>query len=430
MQFIDEVFISVEAGRGGDGAASFRREKFVPRGGPDGGNGGHGGSVVVKADSSVTTLIDLRFQKNYRARSGTHGSGTERRGADGRRCIIHVPPGTLIYDEESGGLIADLVKVGQWVVVAGGGRGGRGSASFKGSTRRAPQFAEKGIDGENGTLRLELKLLADVGIIGIPNAGKSTLISRISAARPKVADYPFTTLAPNLGTVKVDHFSFVVADLPGLIEGAHRGVGLGHQFLRHAERTRLMIHLIDMAPIDGHNPLDDFHAINRELSLFDESVSLRPQIIGANKMDLPGAQKNLERFRSALELGDSEVFPLSAVTGEGIQPLTYRVAERLRELLPGLESQNAGEEQVMSLVEKAERPTTVFRGSDGVFVVEGDEVERAVQILPPVNWGAAEELARRLKRMGVYRVLLRAGCRSGALVRIDDEEFEFEEERG
>lgn len=330
--FYDEAKIYVKAGDGGDGCIAFRREKYVPRGGPAGGDGGRGGSVILRADAQLGTLIDLRYRRHYRAERGGHGMGKNMHGRDGQDLVIRVPVGTIVRDAATGRVLADLTEDGQEVVVARGGRGGRGNARFATSTNRTPTFAEKGAPGEEKWLLLELKLLADVGLVGFPNAGKSTIIARLSAARPKIAAYPFTTLEPHLGVVRVgEGESFVLADIPGLIEGAHRGAGLGHRFLRHVERTRLLVHVVDMAGSGGHDPVQDFEIINRELAAYDPALAARPQIVAANKMDLPDAAANLERFRAAW--GERyEVYPVSALTGEGLDRLVYRVAELLRGL--------------------------------------------------------------------------------------------------
>ncbi|MEW5762825.1 MAG: GTPase ObgE [Bacillota bacterium] len=330
--FYDEAKIYVKGGDGGNGCVAFRREKYVPRGGPAGGDGGRGGNVVLRADAQLATLIDLRYRRHYRAARGAHGLGKNMHGRDGEDLVVRVPVGTVVRDAATGALLADLVTDGQEVVVARGGRGGRGNARFATSTRRAPAFAEKGKPGEERWVLLELKLLADAGLVGFPNAGKSTLIARVSAARPKIADYPFTTLEPHLGVVRVgEGESFVLADIPGLIEGAHRGSGLGHRFLRHIERTRLLVHVLDTAGSGGRDPVQDFAVINRELAAYDPELAARPQIVAANKMDLPGAAANLERLREVL--GERyEIYPISALTGEGLPRLVHRIAALLREL--------------------------------------------------------------------------------------------------
>jgi GTP-binding protein len=331
MKFVDEVRIFVKAGDGGNGAVAFRREKFIERGGPSGGDGGNGGSVVFVADPQLTTLLDFRYQQHHRARSGENGMGSDCNGRASEDMILRVPTGTLIREEGSGELLADLSEPGQRFVAAKGGRGGLGNMNFATSTRQTPRFAQDGTKGEERTLVLELKLLADVGLLGFPNAGKSTLISRVSRARPKIADYPFTTLVPNLGMVQYkDNLSFVMADIPGLIEGASEGVGLGHQFLRHVERCKVLIHLIDMgAEGEGRSPLKDFDILNRELARYSAELSRKPQVVAPNKLDLPDAQARLEAFTASMRKRGLAVFPVSCATGEGMQALLDVTAEVL-----------------------------------------------------------------------------------------------------
>jgi GTP-binding protein len=331
MKFVDEVRIFVKAGDGGNGAVSFRREKFIERGGPNGGDGGNGGSVVFVADPQLTTLLDFRYQQHHRARSGENGMGSDCNGRGAEDLILKVPSGTLIRNADTGELLVDLSEPGQQYVAAKGGRGGLGNMNFATSTRQTPRFAQEGTKGEEITLTLELKLLADVGLLGFPNAGKSTFISRVSRARPKVADYPFTTLVPNLGMVQYkDNLSFVMADIPGIIEGASEGVGLGHQFLRHVERCKVLIHLIDMgAEGEGREPLKDFDILNRELGKYSQELSRKPQVVAANKMDLTHAREKLEGFTAALRERGIAVFPVSTATGEGLQALMDVTAEVL-----------------------------------------------------------------------------------------------------
>lgn len=329
--FVDEVEVHVKAGDGGRGCVSFRREKFVPRGGPDGGDGGTGGSVILEADPGLGTLLDFHFKRHYRARRGEHGRGSDQHGASAEDLVLRVPLGTVVRDRDTGQILGDLTSPGQRLVVARGGRGGRGNAAFATSTRRAPREAEPGRDGEAAWLRLELKLLADVGLVGFPNAGKSTLVSRFSAARPRIAPYPFTTLAPHLGLVRVDDGeSFVLADLPGLVPGAHRGKGLGLRFLRHIERTRVLIHLLDLDPATGRDPVEDYHALLGELRAYSPVLAERPQLVAANKVDLPGAAARLravERFCRRSGLG---CHPISALTGQGLPALLGALAALLR----------------------------------------------------------------------------------------------------
>src|SRR5689334_1512123 len=331
MKFVDEVRIFVKAGDGGNGAVAFRREKFVERGGPSGGDGGNGGSVIFEADTGLTTLLDYRYQQHHRARNGQHGMGSDMNGASAEDLVLRVPVGTLIRDQDSGELLADLAEPGARAVVARGGRGGLGNMNFATSTRQTPRFAQDGKPGEERRLVLELKLLADVGLLGFPNAGKSTLISRVSRARPKIADYPFTTLVPNLGVVPYKGgTSFVMADIPGIIEGAAEGAGLGHQFLRHVERCRVLVHLVDLsAPGEDRAPLRDLDVLDHELARYSPELAKKPQIVAANKIDLPDARERLPGFEAALAARDMPVFPISAATGEGVGPLLDAVAQVL-----------------------------------------------------------------------------------------------------
>ncbi|MFV1951106.1 MAG: GTPase ObgE [Nitrospinota bacterium] len=329
--FVDEVKIYVKAGDGGNGCVSFRREKYIPRGGPNGGDGGNGGNIIIRADINLNTLLDLRYQQHYFADRGVHGRGSDRHGRRGNNYIIKIPVGTILKKVEGSEILADLVEDQQEVVVVKGGKGGRGNARFKSSINRAPRYAEDGLAGEECWLRLELKVLADVGIIGYPNAGKSTLIRKISSARPKIADYPFTTLVPNLGMVSAGEFqSFVAADIPGLIEGAHKGKGLGTRFLRHIERTKLLLHVIDMSAWDKkRDPISDFSTLNQELYHFNKELASRPQVIAANKIDLPQAMERFNQYKTSLGKLNHKIFPISAVTGEGIKPLLDYIMEML-----------------------------------------------------------------------------------------------------
>jgi GTP-binding protein len=333
MKFIDEVKIRVIAGDGGRGCVSFRREKFVPRGGPNGGNGGKGGDVIALAEPQLTTLLDMRYQKQYKAGRGEHGLGKNQDGKTGEDRIIKVPVGTIIRDAETGELLGDLKEAYQQVVVAAGGRGGKGNAHFVSSTHRSPRFAQPGEQGEDKELEIELRLLADVGIVGLPNTGKSTLIAAISAVRPKIADYPFTTLVPNLGVVGYgEGKSFVVADIPGLIEGAHEGHGLGDKFLRHVTRTSLLIHLLDASHIDEKDPLASWKTVNRELRLFDPELGKKPQIVVANKIDLPAGKNGAKLLAKQLPKSYQPLHALSAATTEGVRRLVQYVGMRLEEI--------------------------------------------------------------------------------------------------
>ena len=332
MQFVDYVKIRVKAGDGGRGCVSFRREKYVPRGGPNGGDGGRGGHIIMRADRQLNTLLDLRYHHYYKAKRGEHGKGKNMHGRDGDDLIIPVPAGTTVKDEETGELLADLDAEGKEVIAARGGKGGLGNAHFATPTRQAPVFAQTGLEGEERSLIIELKLLADVGLIGLPNAGKSTLISVISAARPKIADYPFTTLEPNLGVVKLEDFrSFVVADIPGLIEGAHAGAGLGFQFLRHVERTSLLLHLVDVSALSPGDPVDNLQKINRELELYSRPLTGKPQVVVATKIDAADKAK-LDRLSDYCKNTETDFLAVSAVTGKGIKELLRHVSLRIDKL--------------------------------------------------------------------------------------------------
>ncbi|MDD4169940.1 MAG: GTPase ObgE [Desulfotomaculaceae bacterium] len=419
--FYDQAKIFVKGGDGGNGCVAMRREKYVPKGGPWGGDGGSGGDVVLRADEGLRTLIDFRYKRHYKSERGRHGEGKNRHGVSGDDLIIRLPVGTLIRDADTGAMIADLVKNGQEVVVARGGRGGRGNARFATQNNKAPRMAEKGEPGEELWLNLELKLLADVGLIGFPNAGKSTLISMVSAARPKIASYPFTTISPNLGVVQLeDGCSFVIADIPGLIKGAHTGTGLGHDFLRHVERTRLLIHVLDTAGSEGRDPVDDFQVINRELALYNPVIGKKPQVIAANKIDLDGAAQNLTRLRD--NYGDRyEIFPVSAISGSGLNALMYKVAGLLEELPDELTSVVETQEPAIHQLQ----PRFTISREEGYFIVGGKEVERHVAMVDLNLEESVERLQRILNRMGIDSALKDAGAKEGDTVRIGKFEFEY-----
>jgi GTPase len=331
VKFIDEAIITVQSGDGGKGCVSFRREKFIPRGGPDGGDGGKGGDIVLKTSPRKRTLYQFRFKKHFKAENGSHGQGKQKTGKNGQDLTIELPPGTLITDADTGQVITDLIKCDETVILARGGRGGQGNARFKTSTNRVPRFAQPGEPGESKTLRLELKLLADVGIIGLPNAGKSTLITAISSARPKIGNYPFTTLFPSLGVVQTGWAEpFVVADIPGLIEGAHQGTGLGIRFLRHIERTIILVHLIDVSAIDADNLLKAYNTVNKELAMYNQELTEKPQIVVLNKMDLPDVREAAKKFQAAIK--EKQVILISALTGQGIENLKTKIIQLLDSL--------------------------------------------------------------------------------------------------
>jgi len=419
--FFDYAMISVRAGAGGNGCVAFRREKFVPFGGPNGGNGGKGGDVYLRVDDQYNTLVVFTKKRHFSAERGSHGLGKGMEGANGKDIYIDVPPGTVARDHVTGELLGALTEHGQVVLVARGGRGGRGNESFKSSTRQAPKFAEKGAPGEERTIDLELKLIADVGILGKPNAGKSTLLASVSAARPKIADYPFTTLTPNLGVVEVDGRTFVMADIPGLIEGAHEGAGLGLQFLRHVERTRLLIHLLDGASPD---PVADYRAINNELAQYSERLAAKPQIVAVNKMDVTEAREQLGIVQQALKAEVGHVYALSAATQEGVRDLMRAVAARLAEL--PAEPLTDEELFVFRPHERAERMVfTVSREEDGSYHVTGEEIERIASMTDWTNDESLERFERVMIARGIAAKLEELGVQLGDTVFIVQYELEW-----
>lgn len=419
--FFDEAEISVHAGRGGNGALSFRREKYVPYGGPDGGHGGRGGHVYLRVNDQLNTLVAFAHQRRFNADSGEPGGASRRHGARGADLYVDVPPGTVVYDAESGECLGDLTEAGETILVARGGRGGRGNEAFKSSTRQTPRFAEHGAPGEETRLRLELKLIADVGLLGLPNAGKSTLLASVSAARPKIAAYPFTTLSPNLGVVEIDNRSFVMADIPGLIEGAHEGVGLGLQFLRHVERTRLLVHLIDGTSLD---PMEDFGTINRELALYSETLAAKPQIVALTKIDLPDARAMYELLQEEEhDLGEIEA--ISAVTGEGVRELLFTIIERLNEMPE--EPEEAGELYVFR-PHKVEEDTSfrVSKEDEGLYRVQGEEIERLAMMTDWFNPESIDRFERIMIARGISQALEEIGVDLGDTVMIGEIELEWQ----
>lgn len=424
--FVDQVKIFVKGGDGGNGAVSFRREKYVPLGGPAGGDGGRGGDVVFEVDEGLRTLIDFRYTRKYQAPRGENGRNKGQHGASADDLVVRVPPGTVVYDTDTGEVIADLVEHGQRAVIAKGGRGGRGNMRFATPANPAPYISENGEPGQERNVTLELKLIADVGLVGFPSVGKSTLLASVTAARPKIAAYHFTTLTPNLGVVDLGEQSFVLADLPGLIEGAHEGVGLGHQFLRHVERTRLIIHVIDMAGSEGRDPYQDYLTINEELKLYNAQLEQRLQIIAANKMDLPEAEKHLQAFRE--KVPDVEIFPISAATQQGVRELMLRAAELLETLpeKPLVEEVAQTEERVFYRAEPEEAPFTISRENE-VFVVSGEKIEKLVRMTNLNSYDSIQRFARLMRNMGVDQALRERGCKDGDTVRIGTFEFEFVE---
>ena len=395
--FVDEVIIKVKAGNGGDGCTAFRREKYIPDGGPFGGNGGRGANIIFETDLGLRTLLDLRYQKLIKAPKGANGEGKNKNGKGASDVIIKVPLGTTVKDMDTGLIIADLTKKGDSVIVAKGGRGGRGNTAFATATNPAPNFSEHGEPGEEKTLKVELRLLADVGFVGMPSVGKSTILSKISASKPKIAAYHFTTLNPNLGVVKtIDGRTFVAADLPGLIKGASLGEGLGDKFLKHIQRTRVIAHIIDMSGLEGRDPLEDYETINKELKDFDEKLILKPQVVIANKMDLEGAKENLERFKEKYNV---PVYEVSAITNKGLDKVLVKIADELDNIKEEpLFSDEAFESHVLYKFKK-EQPFTITRDND-IYVVKGKEIEKLFHMTKFTDEGAIR-FARKLRKMGI-----------------------------
>ncbi len=422
--FIDEVIINLEAGNGGNGCMAFRREKYIEMGGPYGGNGGHGGNIVFKVDEGLNTLIDLRYSKVYKAKNGGHGEGKGKQGANAPDLIIKVPLGTVVTDLDTNFVLADLTKKDDEVIVAYGGRGGRGNMAFATQSNKAPEFAENGEPGEEKRVKVELKLLADVGLVGLPSVGKSTIISKISAAKPKIAAYHFTTLKPNLGVVKTsDNRSFVVADLPGLIKGASLGEGLGDRFLKHIERTRVIAHVIDMSGSEGRDPYDDYVTINKELENFNKKLLDKPQIIIANKMDIEGAKENLTNFKKKVK---DEIFEVSAKDNQGLDKVLIKLADMLDSIeKQPLYDEDHFESHILYRF-KQEQPFTVTK-EDDVYVIRGNEIEKIYKM----TWFATDEAFRRfsnkLRKLGIDDKLKEMGIQNGDTVRILDYEFEYRE---
>ncbi|EIA21050.1 GTPase ObgE [Listeria fleischmannii] len=428
--FVDQVKINVKAGNGGDGMVAFRREKFVPNGGPAGGDGGKGANVVFEVDEGLRTLVDFRFKRKFKAEHGENGMSKSMHGRGASDLVIPVPPGTLVKDLETGETIADLVAHGQRAIIAKGGRGGRGNKRFATPANPAPELSENGEPGQERSIQLELKVLADVGLVGFPSVGKSTLLSIVSAARPKIAAYHFTTLVPNLGMVDTgDGRSFVMADLPGLIEGASQGVGLGHQFLRHIERTRVIVHVIDMSGAEGRDPYEDFMTINKELEDYNLRLLERPQIVVANKMDMPEAEENLQQFKEKLD-ESIPVFPISALTKTGLNALLLAIADEL-EVAPEFpldELLEKEEENTVLYKFEAEEPDfVVTRDPDGAFVLSGEKIERLFAMTNFERDASINRFARQLRAMGVDEELRSRGAEDGDTVRLLDFEFEFQE---
>ncbi|WP_142975813.1 GTPase ObgE [Enterococcus faecium] len=434
--FLDQVTIDVKAGKGGDGMVAFRREKYVPDGGPAGGDGGRGGDVILVVDEGLRTLMDFRFNRHFKAQPGENGMSKGMHGRGSEDTYVKVPQGTTVRDAETGALLGDLIENGQTLVVAKGGRGGRGNIRFASPRNSAPEIAENGEPGQERKIELELKVLADVGLVGFPSVGKSTLLSVISSARPKIGAYHFTTLVPNLGMVTTsDGRSFAAADLPGLIEGASQGVGLGTQFLRHIERTRVILHVIDMSGMEGRDPYEDYLAINKELSTYNLRLLERPQIIVANKMDMPDAQENLVKFKEQLNkekedefADDIPVFPISGVTRQGLDALLNATADLL-EVTPEFPLyEEELEEETVHYGFNPEGPEfQIDRDSDATWILSGEKIEKLFQMTNFDHDETVMRFARQLRGMGVDEALRARGAKDGDLVRIGEFEFEFVE---
>ncbi|MBF1052364.1 MAG: GTPase ObgE [Peptostreptococcus sp.] len=423
--FIDKARIFVKAGNGGNGAVSFRREKYVPAGGPDGGDGGRGANIIMVADTGLRTLMDFKYKKKYSAQNGEDGSKKKRAGKNGEDLILSVPEGTVIRDEKTGLIIADLKKAGDQAVVARGGYGGKGNQHFANAVRQAPAFAKSGTDGQERWITLELKMIADVGLLGFPNVGKSTFLSVVTSAKPKIANYHFTTLTPNLGVVQTRHGeSFVIADIPGIIEGAADGVGLGHDFLRHVERTKVLVHIVDISGIEGRDPIDDFEKINEELRLYNERLSTRPQLVVANKSDLLFDESIYENFKKTMEEKGYEVFKMSAATRDGVDQVIDRVSQLLNEV-EEVELVSQEEMYRPELDVDDEAGLKIEVDEDGIYVVTGKELRR---IMYSVNFDDMESLQffqAQMEVKGVFDMLREAGIEDGDTVKIYELEFEF-----
>jgi GTP-binding protein len=430
--FVDKAKVFVKGGDGGDGLVAFRREKYVPEGGPAGGDGGNGGNVIFRVDEGLRTLMDFRYQKHFKADRGEKGRNKSMHGANAEDMIVRIPPGTTVIDDDTQEIIADLTRHGQEVVIAKGGRGGRGNTRFVTQRITAPEIAENGEEGVERWVVLEMKVMADVGLVGFPSVGKSTLLSVVSAAKPKIAAYHFTTLTPNLGVVDVgDGRSFVMADLPGLIEGAHEGVGLGHEFLRHVERTRVIVHVVDMSAADGRDPYQDFLMINEEIKLYNAKLEQRPQIVVANKMDMPESEDNLALFKEQLaESGrELEVYPISALTRGGVQELLYKISDIVESIphAPEVEGVAGKEERKVYRFEKQEENDYTIRRVNDVFVIESPSIEKLIKRTNFSTQDGVARFARILRNMGIDQDLRSRGAVHGQTIQIGDFDFEFDE---
>ncbi|MGO1355663.1 MAG: GTPase ObgE [Alkalibacterium gilvum] len=430
--FLDQVKVNVKAGNGGDGMVAFRREKYVPDGGPAGGDGGEGGDIVFIVDEGLRTLMDFRYNRHFKASHGENGMSKGMHGRGAKDLFVKVPPGTVVKDAETGTLYADLTDHNQKAIIAKGGRGGRGNIRFASPKNPAPEIAENGEPGEDKEIELELKVLADVGLIGFPSVGKSTLLSVVSAARPKIGAYHFTTLVPNLGMVNTEeNQSFVLADMPGLIEGASQGVGLGIEFLRHIERTRVLLHVIDMSGVEGRDPIEDYYTINQELKEYDLKLRERPQLIIANKMDMPDSQDNLSAFKAELKKNneDVEIFEVSALTQTGLNAVMSRTAELLQTApeFPLYEEETEKEERVLYKFQPENKEFTITRDPDGTWEITGDKVQKLYKMTNFQFDESVMRFSRQLRGMGIDKALRDRGAQDGDTVRIDDFEFDFVE---
>ena len=420
--FVDEVLMTVEAGSGGNGCMAYRREACVPMGGPFGGNGGKGSDIIFKADSGLKTLIDLRYQKKIKGNNGQNGEGKNKYGSNSEDLVIKVPIGTTVKDADTGVVIADLTKNGETATIAYGGRGGRGNVSLSSKNNPCPSYAENGEPGEVRKIRVELRMIADVGLVGMPSVGKSTILSMISNANPKIADYHFTTLSPNLGVVKTKDNTFVVADLPGLIEGASMGAGLGHKFLKHVERTKIIAHVVDMAGTEGRNPYDDYVAIRKELESFSPKLLTKKEIIIANKMDGENARENLEEFKK--KINNKDIFEVTALINDGLDEVINKLSVLTKEIDDEeLYSEDVIESHVLYKFKK-EKPFTIIKDKD-VYVIKGDTVEKLFRMTNFNTEESYERFSNKLRRMGIDEELEKMGIKEGDTVRIFDFEFEW-----
>ncbi|WP_054027242.1 GTPase ObgE [Bacillus sp. FJAT-28004] len=430
--FVDKAKIFVKGGDGGDGIVSFRREKYVEQGGPAGGDGGRGGDLIFQVDEGLRTLMDFRYQKHFKADRGERGKVKSMHGAGADDTIVRIPPGTIIVDDDTQEIIADMTRHGQQIVIAKGGRGGRGNIRFATQNNPAPYISENGEEGQERWVVLELKVMADVGLVGFPSVGKSTLLSVVSGAKPKIGAYHFTTITPNLGVVDVgDSRSFVMADLPGLIEGAHEGVGLGHEFLRHVERTRVIVHVIDMSASEGRDPFEDWVKINEELVLYNEKLADRPQIIAANKMDMPDSEEQLELFKQKLAevSGDRqyEILPISSLTKKGVQELLYKAADVLDTVSEQVEIADVKDvaERKVYTYEKRQETTFTIHKEDEVYVIVSEGISNYMKRMNLTSYDAVMRFARTMRKMGVDAELRKMGAKDGDMVQIGDFAFEF-----